>query len=163
MKTNSVIILESNSAVLERLKTAIEASKELKLLYAGDDGDVGLSVILEQKPDLVIVSTFLKGMDGCSVIQKVKKTWLNTKIVATGLSNEEIIAKTMKEGASYYLIKPFTVSTAMERIKELVKREEPVVKEVSVQKRTPITTEEKITEIFMAIGVPPHIKGYSYM
>lgn len=163
MKTHSIIILESNSAVLDQLKAAIEESQEFNLLHAGDDGDVGLKVILEKKPDLAVVSTFLKGMDGCSVIQKVKKSWLNTKIVATGLSNDEIINKTMKDGASYYLIKPFSVPVAIERFKEVLKPEEPVVKEVSVQKRTPITTEEKVTEIFMAIGVPPHIKGYAYM
>jgi two-component system response regulator (stage 0 sporulation protein A) len=163
MKTYSVIILESNTAVLEQLKAAIDDSQEFKLLHAGDDGDVGLNVILEKKPDLVVVSTFLQGMDGCSVVQRVKRSWLNTKIVVTGLANEEIISKTMKDGASYYLIKPFSVPVAMERFKEVLKPEEPVVKEVSVSRRAPVTIEEKITEIFIAIGVPPHIKGYAYM
>ena len=163
MKKKSVILLESNVAVLEQLKTAMNESQDFALLHAGDDGDVGLRVILSQKPDVVIVSMFLKGTDGCGVIQATKKTWANAKIIATGLPNDDIIARAVSEGANYYLIKPFSVATAMDRFRELLKEDEQEVKDISVGKRIPATIEERITEIFMAIGVPPHIKGYSYM
>jgi len=163
MKRNSVIILESNCAVLEQLKTAIEETQEFELLHAGDDGDIGINVVLQQKPDLVVVSMFLKGTDGCGVIRAVKKTWANAKIVATGSSNDEIIEKAMMEGASYYLVKPFSVVTAVERFRELLKGKDEEMKTFSTYRRAPVTVEEKITEIFMAIGIPPHIKGYGYL
>ena len=61
MRTNSVILLESNNAVLSQLKEALTESKEYTILYAGDDGDEGIKQILSLKPDLVIVGMFLKG------------------------------------------------------------------------------------------------------
>lgn len=163
MKTHSVILLESNTAVLEQLKAALEESKEFTLLHAGDDGDVGIKEILGLKPDLVVVSMFLKGTDGSGVIRTVKKTWADAKIVATGLPNDGIIEKAMEDGAAYYLVKPFSIQTAMERFSELLRSKTATNRELSVGKRTPVTVEEKISEIFISIGIPPHIKGYAYL
>lgn len=163
MRTNSVIVLESNAAALEQLKEALEESKEFTILHAGDDGDEGIKEILSLKPDLVIVSMFLKGTDGSGVIRAVKKTWVDAKIIATGLPNDSIIEKAITEGASYYLVKPFSIVTAMERIRELMKDKPAVSRDVAVSKRKPVTIDEKISEIFISIGIPPHIKGYGYL
>ena len=163
MRTNSVILLESNAAALEQLKEALEESKEFTILHAGDDGDEGIKEILSLKPDLVIVSMFLKGTDGSGVIRAVKKTWVDAKIIVTGLPNDSIIEKAMSDGASYYLVKPFSIATAMERIRELMKDKPSAGKDVAVSKRKPVTIDEKISEIFISIGIPPHIKGYGYL
>ena len=163
MRTKSVILLESNTAALEQLTEALHESKEFTVVHAGDDGDVGVKQILSLKPDLVIVSMFLKGTDGCGVIRTVKKTWVDAKIIATGLSNDAIIERAMEDGASYYLVKPFSIQTAMERIRELMKDKPEHAKDIAVNKRKPVTIEEKISEIFISIGIPPHIKGYGYL
>lgn len=163
MKSNSVILLESNAAVLEQLKTALEESKEFSILHVGDDGDEGVKALLNTKPDLVIVSMFLKGTDGCGVIRAARKTWPDTKIVATGMSNDGLIEKAISEGAAYYLVKPFSIPTALERFRELLKDRPERVQESAVSKRKPVTVDEKISEIFISIGIPPHIKGYGYL
>ena len=163
MRANSVILLESNVAVLTQLKEALTEEKEFNVVYAGDDGDEGIKQILTLKPDLVIVGMILKGTDGCGVIRMVKKTWVDAKIVAMGIPNDALIERAMAEGAAYYLGKPFSVATALERIRELMKDKTTSSKDSVSHKRKPITTEEKISEIFISIGIPPHIKGYGYL
>jgi len=163
MKTNSVILLESNSAVLAQLKEALSELDGYQTVYAGDDGDEGIKQILKLKPDLVIVGMFLKGTDGCGVIRMLKKTWSEAKIIAMGIPNDTLIEQAMSEGASYYLSKPFSIPTAIERIQELMKRKQTKGKESTLTHRKPITLEEKISEIFISIGIPPHIKGYGYL
>ena len=59
MKKHSVIILESNSAVLMQLRDGLEATSEYYVVWAGDDGDEGIKNIIRFKPDLIIVSMFL--------------------------------------------------------------------------------------------------------
>ena len=163
MHAKSVILLESNADALKQLKDALNESKEFNVVYAGNDGDEGIKAILNLKPDLVIVGMFLKGTDGCGVIQTVRKTWANAKIVATGLANDVIIEKAMGLGASYYLVKPFSIVTAMERIRELIKEKSVAEKDITIGKRKPVSVDEKISEIFISIGIPPHIKGYGYL
>ena len=163
MRTNTVILLESNMAVLSQLKDALTEERAFNVVYAGDDGDEGIKQILSLKPDLVIVGMILKGTDGCGVIRMVKKTWVDAKIIAMGIPNDSLIERAMSEGAAYYLGKPFSVSNAMERIRELMQDKPSTAKDTAVGKRKPITIEEKISEIFISIGIPPHIKGYSYL
>lgn len=163
MKTNSVILLEANTEVLEQLREGISAHKEFSIVHSGDDGDVGIKEILSVKPDLVIVSMFLKGTDGCGVIKTVKKTWPDAKIIATGVVNDLLIERAMSEGAIYYLVKPFSTTAAMERICELMKEKETGAKSVAVSGRKNATLDERISEIFISIGIPPHIKGYGYL
>lgn len=163
MRKNAIAVLESNAAVLEQMKAAIEESDDFSLLYAGEDGEEGMKALLNEKPDVVLVSMFLKGVDGCGVIRSVKNTWSEVKIIATGVSNDALIEKAIGEGASYYLVKPFSVQTAMERIRELIKEKATAAKETAVSRRKPTTVDEKISEIFISIGIPPHIKGYGYL
>ncbi|MBQ7880111.1 MAG: hypothetical protein IJ317_05630, partial [Clostridia bacterium] len=74
MHSKSMILLESNSALLQELTEAFSEREDFQILYAGDDGDEGIQQILKHKPDLVFVGMFLKGSDGCGVIQAAKKT-----------------------------------------------------------------------------------------
>lgn len=163
MHVHSVVLLESNSAVVTQLKDAFHEKGNFNLLYTGDDGDEGIKQILTLKPDLVVVSMFLKGTDGCGVIRAVKKAWQNVKIIATGMATDTIIESAINAGASYYLVKPFTIQAAMERIAEIVETKPITEIETPVAKRRPLSLEEKISEIFISIGIPPHIKGYGYL
>ena len=163
MSTKTVMLLESNKAVLAQLNGAFEESEDFKVIYVGDDGDDGIKQIGSLKPDLVIVGMFLKGTDGCGVIHATKKAFADMKVVAMGLPSDDMIEKALAEGANYYLVKPFTISTAMERIRELMKDKPERKNEMAISRRRPTTAEEKISEIFIAIGIPPHIKGYGYL
>ena len=163
MKMKTIVLLESNAAALTQLKEALTANRAYNVVYAGEDGDEGIKEILALKPDLVIVGMFLKATDGCGVIRAVKKTWAEAKIIATGIPNDSLIERAMAEGALYYLVKPFSIPNVLERINELMADKLAEGKEVGFNKRKPVTAEEKISEIFMSIGIPPHIKGYGYL
>ena len=164
MRTKSIILLEHNVAVREQLSEALKKENEYDLTYVGDDGDEGIKEIISRKPDLVITAMFLKGTDGCGVIQAVKKTWPNVKILALGIANDALIEKALNRGADFYLVKPFSVDVAIERIRELMHRNDvKEIKEYANQHKKAVTIDEKISEIFISIGIPPHIKGYAYL
>ena len=95
----------------------------------------------------------------------MKKEEGSGKIIATGIGKDALIEKAMGEGADYYLVKPFSMEGALEQIEELTKEKETRerVTEYAAAKRKPLTVDEKISDIFMAIGIPPHIKGYGYL
>jgi two-component system response regulator (stage 0 sporulation protein A) len=163
MRSKNVVLLESNSAVVEQLRDEMAKTTDFKLVYVGDEGDEGMRKILQLKPDVVITAMFLKGTDGSGVIQYTRKTLPLAKIIGTGTANDTLIEKALNFGADYYLVKPFSAETAVERIRELFNHEEIRGREFAPSKRRAITVDEKISEIFISIGIPPHIKGYSYL
>ncbi len=162
-----VIVLESNATLLNELKGAIERQGDFNVAYSGDDGEAGLKQILKTKPELVIVGTFLKGLDGCNVIRELKAAGLQSKVIATGVAGEAIIERVIREGADYYLIKPFAIQGALDLMADLCEEKSSTTKadatENLPQKRKTTSLEEKISDIFISIGIPPHIKGYAYL
>ena len=156
MRQKSVVVLESNEELRRELKEALESAGGFRVEYEGDDGERGLEELRRIRPDVAIVGMFLKGRDGSGVIRK---------IIATGIGKDTLIEKAMGEGADYYLVKPFSTEGALEQIEELTKEKETRerVTEYAAAKRKPLTVDEKISDIFMAIGIPPHIKGYGYL
>ena len=127
MRTKNVVVLESNVTLQQELKEAMESSEELRVVYAGDDGEAGIKQIQQQKPEMAIVGMFLKGTDGCGVIRAIRKQGGTPKIIATGVSNDALMEKAMNEGADYYLVKPFSFEELMARVRALTRRSAPTL------------------------------------
>lgn len=164
MYKKSIMLLDANEEVLTELKTVLEKAGKYRVSYAGDDGEAGLRYAMKEKPDMTVVGMFLKGSDGGVVIRSIRREYPETKIIATGVASDGLMSEAMKEGADYYLVKPFTTTGVTERIEELMREaEESKGKEYGSVKKRPVSVEEKISDIFISIGIPPHIKGYGYL
>jgi two-component system response regulator (stage 0 sporulation protein A) len=60
-------------------------------------------------------------------------------------------------------LKPYTPETALLRVNDLTATEQEKPIKPSAEKAHMQTLEEKISNIFISIGIPPHIKGYAYL
>ena len=82
----------------------------------------------------------------------------------SALSGEGFIQKAITMGVNYYMVKPVDYSLLENRIVEVVRGDFISVKdEPSI---TPVKTkqlDEKITNIFITVGIPAHIKGYQFL
>ena len=134
-----------------------------ELCYGGDDGEYAIQRILSEKPELVVTNMFLKRTDGCGVMRTVKRVLPQMKIIAIGNANELIVERAIACGADYYLVKQFSESILLERIEEFLGKSEQTALPLGMSKKPNISVEEKISEIFISIGIPPHIKGYGYL
>ena len=155
------------------LQDSIEFAKELSTLFTNDaqfevigyatDGATGLKFIEDKKPQIAIIGLVLQGLDGLGVLAKIKENKLPTKvIVLSALCREEIIAKAMKEGAMYFMTKPYNFNLLRERMLDLDEKKGAEIQAQPVSYHR-ISLEEKISNIFINVGIPPHIKGYSFL
>jgi two-component system response regulator (stage 0 sporulation protein A) len=103
----------------------------------------------------------LTGYDGLAVISKVRETDKSVKImVLSAVNRDEIVSRALSIGADYFLAKPCDFFVLKERLLELMeKRVEITMVENSKKERL----DEKISKIFINVGIPPHIKGYSFL
>ena len=88
------------------------------------DGEKGLKMIKEKKPDLVLLDIILPKMDGFEVLKAVKadKLLKNIPIILlTNLSQKDEVKKGLELGAKDYLIKAhFMPSEVVKKIKETI-------------------------------------------
>ena len=126
------------------------------------DGISAISMIADKKPKILITGLVLSGYDGLSVISKVRELKLPIKIIVlSALTADEVISKAVSSGADYFMAKPCNFSAIKERIKEMLEEKEE--KSNPLGKFKKISLEEKISKIFINVGIPPHIKGYNFL
>lgn len=113
----------------------------------------------EKRPQVLVMEIMLSGMDGFLVLSSLKKSLgsaMPKVIFISNLSHSGFVSKAIKEGVSYFMVKPIMPENLAERIENLM--EEKVV-ESKEEKQL----DEKISNIFISIGIPAHIKGYQFL
>ncbi len=166
MKTCNVVILESNEEFALELKEYFENRSQYRVCALSNSGSTGVTYIEQYKPDVVIMNLVLSGRDGFGVLDYVRDNALNCMIiVVSNFADEKLIASAISKGAKYYYVKPVAVKSIAERVEDLLKERENeycLAQESKIPRRS-ASLDEKISNIFISIGIPPHIKGYGYL
>lgn len=156
-----VIIMEGNAETAEEIAVAVRMAG-LEVAGVTNDGEEGLKMIGIEKPDVAVIGLVLKGIDGFGVLERVQREHAAVKLIVTGgYSDDAIIEKVLATGAKYYLMKPIAAEVVAERVKEVAEGEKGAA--AAKEKKNAVTLDEKISNIFISIGIPPHIKGYGYL
>ena len=162
MTKRRVFLLQENQTLNEELKRLFTESGEFEVVGCACDGITGLEMIEDKKPSFVVMELALAGYEGIGLIEKIIGLGLGIKIiVVSAMSREEIIQSALNKGASYYMVKPMNFSLLKERLLDLDREE--VRSGTIFGKGKEVSVEEKISKIFINVGIPPHIKGYSYL
>ena len=106
------------------------------------------------------MEVLLSGLDGFKVLSSCKEQ-MGDKcpkvIFVSNLSHSGFISKAMKGGASYFMVKPISIDNLEERIIDLSSNN------LSTESDGEKQLDEKISNIFISIGIPAHIKGYQFL
>ena len=160
MNKKKIIIADENIKFVEEMKEAF-TDEEYEVVGATTSGDCLIDLINKEKPDVVLMDIVLQNCDGFKVLENVNTNDVNI-VIQSSLSIDGFINKAISMGAKYYCIKPFDTHTLKERIKDIIS---PKEKRSNVFFNAKINNqiEEKITNIFITVGIPAHIKGYQFL
>lgn len=161
IERQTIVIADDNAEYLEMLTKEFNNSEEFEVLASVTDGAEALSIIENKKPDVVILDIVLGTLDGFELLERIEKMKLETKkFVLSSLKNEGFVQKAISLGADYYMAKPVNFDVLSKRIKEL-KNTSNVVANIKNSKNRYV--DEKISNIFITVGIPAHIKGYQFL
>ncbi|MGN1235756.1 MAG: sporulation initiation factor Spo0A C-terminal domain-containing protein, partial [Christensenellaceae bacterium] len=97
------------------------------------------------------------------VLDEIARRNITTCVVATGsFGDDDMIGKIIAKGAKYYMIRPVSPEILDSRIQDTVRENKSVLGELR-EKKASVSIDERISNIFISIGIPPHIKGYAYL
>jgi two-component system, cell cycle response regulator DivK len=112
----TILIVEDTELNVDLLTQLLE--DDYNLLVARD-GAQGVSMALEQKPDLILMDISLPVMDGYSATRKIRETQPATPII--GLSAHAMngdAQKAKESGCNDYLTKPVDEELLLKKLKE---------------------------------------------
>lgn len=157
----TVFLMEDNNDELEILKNFFESAEDMNLCGYDSDGSKGLEKVKELRPDVVVTDYVMPSMDGFLVLKELKQHFglaMPKVILMSAGGNSDIIDSVFKEGANYYIKKPFRLSYLKEIIMRLTGESK---KSTSLEDDKNIV--RKLKKITMDLGVPVNIAGYNYI
>lgn len=122
MKT--ILVIEDQPDMRENIATILEM--ENYTVLAAADGQQGLEMAREEKPDLILCDVMMPGMSGHAVIQSVRKdrTIAGTPFIfLTARGEKQDLRAGMNLGADDYLTKPVTATDLLRAISARFDRE----------------------------------------
>lgn len=163
MSKHTIVILQDNVRKAESLAEEFEKSGDFTVVGLSSDGEEGAGLILSTQCEYCVTDLILQSLDGLGVLDRVRKAGAKTRmIVYSSLSGDEVVETSIQKGAAYYVTKPCPEETLVKRVKDLFLTDKSDdVREVAANKSPAL--DEKISKIFISVGIPPHIKGYSYL
>jgi len=116
-----VLVVEDDPGILVGLKDEFESSG--CTVFSAEDGEKGLILAREKKPDLIILDLMLPGMDGYEVCRELRNEGNRTPIIMLTAKNQEIDKVLGLElGADDYVTKPFSLRELIARAKAVLRR-----------------------------------------
>lgn len=172
MEKLNIEIADDNEQTLKALTDIIRCEPDMNIVGTARNGEDAFKMILQKKPDVVLLDLVMPKMDALSVMERVKKEKLLENhmpefIVLSAIGQESVIESAMDFGAKYYLMKPFEKEAILSRIRYL---RNPNKKNMNknhaisdYSEKDSVNLDVEVTEIIHEIGVPAHIKGYQYL
>lgn len=163
MKTR-IMLVDDNLDLVKEMREFFKSTENFEVVGEAENGIKALQVFSEVKPDIMILDLVMPLMDGFSVLEKVNKAGSKI-IVLSALSSDTFVSKAMDLGADYYMMKPASLSNLRERIEEVLdpRKAKKITPAPANKLARNNSVDEKITNIFITVGIPAHIKGYHFL
>ncbi len=164
MEKIRLMLADDNQSILRLLTEFFAKKADIELVGTASSGAEIADMVRTLVPDVLVMDVIMPRRDGFMVLEDLNALQLPAKpkvIMLTGLARDDFIMRAIRLGASYYMVKPFDMNLLYSRILETAGAGESVVSEPSVPAGESI--DEQVTNIFLTIGIPAHIKGYQYL
>ena len=169
-KITKIVVVDGNENVCNGVKDYFMESRDFRVVATYNNIVDAIDYISDNEIDVVISDIIIPNADGYDLISEIKSLGLAHEpkiIIASALTGEGFIQKAFALGVSYYMLKPINHELLESRIGEIM-RDEFVSDKVMTP--TPIAIksknsklDERITNIFITVGIPAHIKGYQFL
>lgn len=128
-----ILVIEDNPVEIETIKARLK-QKQYEVLIA-KNGEDGIRLAHEEKPDLIFMDMILPGMHGLEATIKLKQDpeTKDIPIVAlTVMDSSEFVATCFKEGVSAFIKKPYNFTEIFEKTEKILGNPAPTQKKVMV-------------------------------
>jgi two-component system, OmpR family, phosphate regulon response regulator PhoB len=126
MTEHHILVVEDEAPIRDMLRFTLERN-EFRVSEAGDVQAARLA-IADQRPDLVLLDWMLPGVSGIEFARELKKDE-NTRdlpvIMVTARAEEEEKVRGLNLGCDDYIVKPFSPSELVARVRAVLRRTLP--------------------------------------
>ena len=115
-----VLVLDDDPQALRYVRDTLSEAGYMPIV-TGDPEDLERLLRVE-KPQLVLLDLMLPGTDGIALMERIPKLADVPVIFISGYGRDEVIAQALEVGAADYVVKPFSPTELLARIKSALRK-----------------------------------------
>lgn len=113
----AVVIIDDHPLFRKGVSDLIAMAPELILVGEAGDGEEGMRVAVERRPDLILLDLNMKGMNGIQTLERLRRADLDARVVMLTVSDsEEDVVAALRAGADGYLLKDMEPEDILEQL-----------------------------------------------
>lgn len=120
----NILIADDNNQIIEVLKQY--ALKENYTVFTADNGSKTLEEFHKRDYDVILLDVMMPEIDGFEVCRRIRQTFMVPIIMITARGEDYDKIMGLDIGADDYVIKPFSPSEVMARVRAILRRVESI-------------------------------------
>ena len=116
-----VLLVEDDSQIRQVIGDYFGRRDQIVLDFA-EDGNLGLSKILNEEYDLFLLDIMMPGLDGFELCKIIRRRSDKPIVFLTGKVREEDILYGYELGADDYIVKPFSIAVLYKKLLAILER-----------------------------------------
>ena len=167
MEKIRIFLTDDNDEIRAALHRYLETQEDMVISGEAANGVEALQRLSECPTDVMILDMIMPQLDGFGVLEQLQRIPLEQRprvIALTALGREDFIARALRFGVTYYMVKPVEMRQLMDRIRDTARQMECICEDPpEVQQAVVPNVDDRMSNIFLSLGIPAHIKGYQFL
>lgn len=157
MEKIRIFLTDDNDEIRAALHKYLEAQEDMIISGEAANGVEALQRLPECPSDVIILDLIMPQMDGFGVLEQVQRIPPEQRprvIALTALGREDFIARALRLGVNYYMVKPVEMSQLMDRVRDSARQMEGVCEEPPELPPPPSpNVDDRMSNIFLSLGI----------
>ena len=166
MDSIRLVIVEDNDDLRGFMSQYFSKQQDIAVVGEASNGLNALKLVQETPSDVMLLDMIMPGLDGFGVLAQMQGMEPEKKpdvIAVTALARDDFIRRAVELGVQYYMIKPVELQILLERIRDVARQRRNEPAESRAVPPNTLSLDDKISNLFLGMGIPAHIKGYHYL
>jgi DNA-binding NarL/FixJ family response regulator len=123
----TVVLADDHAMVRLGLEQLLGGAEGIEVVGTAADGAAAVAVVLEQRPNVVLMDLQMPGVDGVAATRQIVASGVDSEVVVlTSFSDRERIVAALDAGAIGYLLKDTDPEELLEGIRAAARGESPL-------------------------------------
>ena len=115
-----LLLVEDQTLMRQGLKTILDLEPGFKVVGEAGDGEMGVRLALELRPDIILMDVQLPGQSGVEATAAICVVWPQAKvIILTTFDRDDYVFQGIRAGALGYLLKDTPADNLIETIRRV--------------------------------------------
>ena len=130
---NISVLLVDDNVYMRRIVHALLSAFGIRHVYEADDGEMGLEVFTQYKPDIIITDWSMPNMSGIEMVRAIRKPDESVNpfvpiIMLTGHAEKRCVLEARDAGVHEFLCKPISAHALYLRLFSVIAHPRPFMK-----------------------------------